>query len=255
VSTLGLLCVVTLFVHRAVAAETDAQPASLSVQFAQDRNVGAQYGDALVFRAIVSNEEPSSGRPIKLKSITVKTRALIRYRSTARCTLDSEPTLLPGTSLKIPCRFAPKDAGWLRYLAFEPQALFSREIPLSGEVEFVSGDDQSRPITGEIFVAASFAAVFYGGVVGAILLSVFVGASRVVDGNWALRAVPGGFVRAIARAFRGGICAVLMILLTKVSGGPSAPIQIDVHDFSGGVLVGLFSIPLARWLWSRLMDA
>lgn len=117
----------------------------------------------------------------------------------------------------------------------------------------------------EVFVefGAPKIGVVYGGFFGALLLAVFtalrsqIEASRPGPGSLSARVMSGaGHVvraiwRIIAMSIVGGICALVLILLAQVSEGMSPPISIRVQDFWGGVVVGLFSVPLSRWMADR----
>ena len=51
----------------------------------------------------------------------------------------------------------------------------------------------------------------------------------------------------------GGVCVIMIIILTKASSGSLSPVQIEIKDFVGGVLVGLLSFPVVDWLEKRLV--
>lgn len=129
----------------------------------------------------------------------------------------------------------------------------------------------------EIFVdlGAPKVGVVYGGFFGAFLLAVFTtlraGLDRRSDPAPAAAAanpppvaepwrrmvgsaaiVARGVTRILATCVVGGICALVVILLAQVTEGIKPPLSIHVQDFWGGVVVGLFCVPLSRWLAERL---
>jgi hypothetical protein len=50
----------------------------------------------------------------------------------------------------------------------------------------------------------------------------------------------------------GAVSATAFLLIAQNMSSLDAPVSIDVRDFWGGILVGLFSLPLARWLNDKL---
>jgi hypothetical protein len=81
----------------------------------------------------------------------------------------------------------------------------------------------------------------------------FVDAARPF-GGWLLSLFP-RIWRMLLQTVMGGICAVILILLAQSTEGLSPPISIKIQDFWGGVVVGLFSIPLSRWIWTQVQPA
>ena len=106
--------------------------------------------------------------------------------------------------------------------------------------------------------------IVYGGFVGSLLLAVFTALRAFLDRPagervgplaWTRATIVGSaraFWRTVAMSLVGGICALLVILLTQVTEGLEPPISIHVQDFWGGVVVGLFSIPMSAWLADRM---
>jgi len=50
----------------------------------------------------------------------------------------------------------------------------------------------------------------------------------------------------------GGLCAIILILVAGISEGGQPPIAISIEDFWGGVIVGLFSLPIATWIVDKV---
>jgi len=94
--------------------------------------------------------------------------------------------------------------------------------------------------------------VFYGGLSGAAMFCLFRALSRIIESQVTLALMLIGAVRIVARTLQGGLVAIMVILLSKVSTGAQAPITISIADFQGGVIAGLLSQPLVRWLKERL---
>lgn len=119
---------------------------------------------------------------------------------------------------------------------------------------------------------APLGVIFTGGLAGAMLLALFSAVKdgaeadvprRNIDGSavlvgvakslagWVVNLVP-RVRKAILQTIMGGICAVILILLARGTEGLSPPVSIKIQDFWGGVLIGLFSIPLSQWIWTHI---
>lgn len=104
------------------------------------------------------------------------------------------------------------------------------------------------------------ASVMIGALVGALILSLFLATYREtsaapVDWKTLLARIvllPLWLIDVVRSAVLAAICALILILLAEVSEGGQPPISLHVQDFWGGVIVGLFSVPLARWIATRL---
>lgn len=104
--------------------------------------------------------------------------------------------------------------------------------------------------------------VYIGGLCGAILLISFILASKVLNAarigqlasifphakplaaKWALL--------AIAYAVNGFVVALLLVLLSTGLTTFQIPISFKLQDFSGGLIVGLFSVTLGKFLAEKL---
>lgn len=58
---------------------------------------------------------------------------------------------------------------------------------------------------------------------------------------------------AAVRSLSGGVCAIILLLLGRMSEGNFSPVQFVVSDFAGGVLVGLFALPIGSALMERFL--
>lgn len=59
-------------------------------------------------------------------------------------------------------------------------------------------------------------------------------------------------VEMVLRAVQGGVVAIILIVLSRSTIEIGAPIAVNVDDFWGGLLVGIFSVPLASWLATKM---
>jgi hypothetical protein len=104
------------------------------------------------------------------------------------------------------------------------------------------------------------ASVMIGALGGALILSLFLATYREtssIPADWktllaGIVMVPLWLIDVVRSAVLAAICALILILLAEISEGGQPPISLHVQDFWGGVIVGLFSVPLARWIAARL---
>jgi len=227
-----------------------------------------------VFVTVTLRNQASRDQIVKNLSVKVDAMADQRFTSAGECTLTGlgEITLTPGETYSQTCRFpvsasavaepdpaasaaapvaAPSLAhrtGWARSAWYVN--LFGADLRLIIDVD-VEGTG-SRRFFPVVTVKAGEASIFVGGVFGAMLLALFVLAERLLKNpdvreNW----VRNVFV-TLLMGLRGGLLAVIALLLGKTTQGVGSPVMLTVVDFSGGVLIGLFSYPLASWISSTL---
>lgn len=243
--------------------------------------VAAVTGDPLnrvgdpVFVTITLRNQATRDQIVKNLSVKIDAMADQRFSSMGECALSGlgEIMLTPGETYSQTCRFPvaaanriaePEDAasaiakpsapslaertGWSTSAWYGD--LFSADLRLIIDVD-VEGTG-SRRFFPVVTVKAGESSIFVGGVFGAMLLALFVLAERLLKNpdvreNW-VRSV---FV-TLLMGLRGGLLAVIALLLGKTTQGIGSPVMLTVVDFSGGVLIGLFSYPLASWISSTL---
>lgn len=225
-----------------------------------------------VFVTITLRNQASRDQIVKNLSVRVDAMADQRFSSAGECTLSGlgEITLTPGETYSQTCRFpvaaaavaesdpaasaaapAPGLAdrtGWRRSAWYGN--LLGADLRMIVDVD-VEGTG-SRRFFPLVTVKAGEGSIFVGGVFGAMLLALFVLAERLLKNpdvreNW----VRNVFV-TLLMGLRGGLLAVIALLLGKTTQGIGSPVMLTVVDFSGGVLIGLFSYPLASWISSTL---
>lgn len=194
------------------------------------------------------------------------------YSDRAECQFRQQGLRL-GSTLSFPCLLYPKDDGIKTKLVPAPSALFARYVLLEAKVDFTQLDEKFDQVAvTRLPVLPPLVSVFYGGMAGAFLLALFRGLAPFRHG-WSRDPpkLPASWRDFLAQAatralymFRammvttawlvlGGVSAIMIIILTKASTGDVSPIQIDVQDFVGGVLVGLLSFPVVDWLEKKLV--
>lgn len=161
-----------------------------------------------------------------------------------------ELTLAPGLSFEQSCRFEmnPLDL-WASFRSLR-EALWSAEIRF--DVKANINRVGERHFYPSLIVKAQEFSIFIGGMVGALLLAIFVWIERVLTNP----AVREAWLRSLGftalMGIRGGIMAIIALLLGKTTQGGGSPISLTVSDFTGGLMVGLFSYPFASWISSAL---
>lgn len=270
VLTLGMAAIAQDGSASAPPASTDGS-ASRPVVASVSGDPMNRVGDP-VFVTITLRNQSSRDQIVKNLSVKVDAMADQRFSSAGECTLSGlgEITLTPGETYSQTCRF-PVAAG--AAAEAEPAAsaatpapglsdrtgwshsawhgsLFGADLRLIIDVD-VEGTG-SRRFFPVVTVKAGEGSIFVGGVFGAMLLALFVLAERLLKNpdvreNW----VRNVFV-TLLMGLRGGLLAVIALLLGKTTQGIGSPVMLTVVDFSGGVLIGLFSYPLASWISSTL---
>lgn len=166
----------------------------------------------------------------------------------------SEPMMQPGHQRLVHFRLPAEGANPWRMLT-NPQLL-----------AFAPGDYRYRVVvmfkvppsketavseSGTLTMAPPLASLLWGGVLGSILLAMFVGAYRATRKPRSRRRRQ--FVETVLLAAAGAICAVIALILLRRLQGVELPVNITIADFYGGVVIGLFSFKIGDWLYSQLL--
>jgi hypothetical protein len=190
----------------------------------------------------------------------------------ATCAIEGPARVDAGATVVATCQLVAVEGRGLwrpaTWLLAPGRQQVSVKIPVVGDAAEPIPYYEEVPIT----FRAPLAAIFQGGLAGALLLALFtavkeranapivplavkdwesfVDATRLFVG-WLLSLLP-RIWRMLLQTVMGGICAVILILLAQGTEGLSPPISIKIQDFWGGVVIGLFSIPLSRWIWTQV---
>ena len=113
--------------------------------------------------------------------------------------------------------------------------------------------------TTELTLEPPLSAVLRGGVIGALLLALFVPAYRILykrhhfadKDSGALRFAFGQFV---VYFLSGSVVSITAILLIHRIGSANLPISITVNDYLGGIIVGLFSYVIGNALYNQFFE-
>lgn len=211
---------------------------------------------------------------VTLKNVSTKTHVItnltIRLESGADARFDGmgacdlavtgEVRLAPNETFSQVCRFPqiatqatePKEEekpGWERQRWW--QSVFGADLRPSVQVT-VAGDGGATFFPKPISVKSPEWTIFVGGVIGAMLLAIFVAAERILKNPAEREQWPQTLWVTFVMGLRGGLMAIVALLLGKTTQGVGSPVSLSVEDFAGGVLIGLFSYPLASWISSTL---
>lgn len=264
---------------RATAAPVSLEPLGVKI----DGDESNRVGDPVIVWVSITNE---SDAQLKLMNATVRINpsSNASFGSASSCAVlgDGEQLLLPRQMLRTACKFpdekrvpagAPSEtadaavsqpvvevdqgagasasgwsASWFTRV-LDAQLRFEVEV----EIEQLAGGKQdTRRFYPVVTVKAVDYSVFIGGVAGAMLLALFVLAERVLKNPEVRRHWVQNLFVTLVMGLRGGAIAVIALLLGKTTQGVGSPVSLSVTDFTGGVLIGLFSYPLASWISSTL---
>lgn len=217
--------------------------------------------------------QPSRPR-LALMSLDVRPAGLLAtdYQEHAQCVFQQQG-LSAGQQLEVPCFLYPTSNRISDKLLPSLGALFAKSLILEAELQTMQNNERhDSNAVSRLTLLPPLVAVFYGGMVGALMLAVFRalapfrhGLSRNPprlprSGTELVRICLSRLVllgRALlvtgAWLVLGGVSAIMIIILTKASTGDLSPIQVEINDFVGGVLVGLLSFPVVTWLEQRLL--
>ena len=272
--TLTLSSVIALFAGIATAQETQApNDKGFTVEIKQPATDNLTYGDPIVI--VVSIRTTRSLELGDLSLVPLGSLASV-YGPPAKwegrtCNTYRPERIEAGIQIYSTCQLKATD-GWKFWkpstwiLAPATQRL-ALEIPVTIDTKTPHYEEIVLPFK------APLESIAIGGLIGALLLAIFTtikgqlskqlesvnieswrDASGVLlrFGSWVVALAP-QLWRTILTAIMGAICALILILLAQVTDGINPPVSIRVQDFWGGIVVGLFSIPLSQWLFTQLM--
>lgn len=217
-------------------------------------------GDRVLMResiaVLVRVENLSSKNTLTLQSIDVDALPPLKKAYPSKCLKENFETIsiLPGDSRSISCELKPN---------IEARNIFlinrQNEFHLLVTSKLASKSD-SNQFLHPIKIYKPETDVIFGSIIGVILLSVFLAIHGIrTDSNLQIA----GFKIESNRFFifikyllldtiSGAITAIFLLALTHSSKSSAAPINISVEDFWGGLVIGIFSIPLSKWIVQKV---
>lgn len=229
----------------------------VALQLSDDGQIPEEISGTLV----ITNNHAAGTQQVSLRSITLTPYGRLSGVYAPVKPLDEETPLEPQERRIFKVKFP---------LAGHP-TLFNHVTFRSGPSEFIASisyytETGSRAKTADFSlspnVSTSKAYVIAGGLCGAILLVGFLVASKF------LAAVKAGeyqniyvsfkplflkwFLMTVAYALNGAVTALLLVLLSAGLGALEMPVTFQLQDFSGGLLIGLFSVTLGKFVAEKL---
>jgi hypothetical protein len=215
-----------------------------------------------IYVTVTLKNVSANSRVVDNLTIRLESGADGRFDGADACNLAVEGTvtLLPNETFSQVCRFPQqttsateaKDAtkpGWVNQKWW--QSFFAADLRPSVTVK-VAEVGEATFFTKPVSIKSPEWTIFVGGVIGAMMLAIFVAAERILKNPDEREQWPQTLWVTTVMGLRGGLMAVVALLLGKTTQGAGSPISLSVEDFAGGVLIGLFSYPLASWISSTL---
>jgi len=233
------------------------------VQFEVAAERGSKLPEQVQLRGVIKN---GSKKPIVITVLSLTPLGPLGkiYENDCPILIDNSIEVSPGGSSTFSCVLKPKD-----YVGIFEKAFATVETNQVSIAETRIGSTTQRSTVVDLKVGAANYIVALGGVVGALLLSCFASIQGYLSAAEQATVPPPSrsqfltrfWNRAYAstralliillRALNGGLIAIILIYITSGT-SETLPIAIRVTDFSGGILVGLFSYSLGRWLHEKL---
>lgn len=230
------------------ATRMPTDPLSVAVVSDPMNRVGQPIFVEFVFRN-------TSNVDLQFQSMSIQVDSVAKERfdsGSTECQLQhyGEVVIRQGATLQQGCRFQMKPfaIGWS--VADWRDHLFATDIRYVVNADIISvGNFRYYPST---TIRADELSIFVGGVFGALLLAFFAWIQKLIGEpeareHWG-RSL--GFTALLG--IRGGIMAIIALLIGKTTQGVGSPVALTVVDFAGGLMVGIFSYPLASWMASTL---
>lgn len=171
--------------------------------------------------------------------------------------VDQSYELSPGSQRIHPLRIGSVSLSLYEVLFNVHTLLFiPGEYTMRVQVEFKNSNPnavrQMGYATQAVPLAAPLSSLLRGGVLGALLLAIFVPAyRRLKEQSRGFAALSTQFVVFLVS---GSVVAVTAILLLQRLGGLNLPITIEVKDYLGGIVVGLFSYKIGDVLYAQFFE-
>jgi len=168
----------------------------------------------------------------------------------------SNQKLKPGYQRLVPIPIPQQQLSWLtpirnrQLLAFVPG-----EYDLSVVVTYTVEppvDSQTIEIA-KITLEPPLSSLIWGGVLGAVLLALFMGVYDYSRPHTRRKAWDTS-KKAVTISVAGAVSASIALLLLQRLKGLELPINLTVTDFYGSVAIGLFSYKIGDWLHKELVE-
>lgn len=240
-----LALLAALLATRALAA-TPASAASMAT-LSIDADKTAVFGQPLQFILVIHNKSPEGGSAITPTKIQVVPIGRLASAYDVQDVSVGATSIAPGQTLQLRKVLTPTASeSWQRY--FHTTQAYEVMVDASW------ADNSQGAVRQPVSMISSPAAVICGGVLGALLLTLFTHLYPL------LRSQPKNMEETtaallwsmFASSTMGAILAMLIIAITRATSSIALPVAIKVDDFVGGLMVGVFSHVLVPWLAEKL---
>lgn len=260
-----------------------------TARLAIDSRTPVDYGDNVVISVWITPHEILEVKDVRIHP---KGDLTTIYQSTERLSPDlSDKKLYPrgelisgascrteltsrpaGVPFVATCQLTNLRSGLLRW--FDVSALLgSGRQQVEIEINLQDGTDTSTYFEfGGVDFVSPKSAVILGGFFGALLWVLFLNMSAPLGtfpltpiASWkdmfarGMKALPHRslvFIRktwlVLRSALLGGATALVLIVMANTTEGFEPPISIRIQDFWGGMMVGLLSVQLSKWIRAKL---
>ncbi len=183
--------------------------------------------------------------------------SLIAVRENFSAVVTDEVDSIGGSAELIYSKRLPRAKLPLWESIIDTETLFftpgTYQLRAEAEVKLAGADSVVRRIyaTTEIVLEAPLSASIRGGVIGALLLALFVPSYRAVRASGQKRRIVDVAKQAMVYLVAGSVVSTTAILVVYRLGSVSLPISITVNDYLGGIIVGLFSYVIGDALYAQ----
>lgn len=221
-----------------------APSAEFDVQLRADEanRLGQLIYFTIQIKSLAKNDFKTNNIDISILGPSSERFVANKSSNTVECPVTGAQVLVAEHIWELPCRLEMKPGLYL----------FNAEIVVRVKLKGTTSEEFQHYL--RVRVRAPEYSIFVGGAVGSLMLGLFAWLSAIiarVRGRQALQAAP-EVLSIIAISIRGALMSAMLLALTGATEASASPIQLTVLDFSGGVLVGMLSVPLAQWLASIL---
>lgn len=269
------------------AAAATGRP--FTARIAIDSSTPINYGDDVVVSIWIT---PSNGIEMQDVRLQPKGALASIYRSSERAPSDplapgkSESATIAGVPCRndllnrpagvpfvVSCRLTSYYSGWQRW--FDTDALIgSGKQQIEAQIVLQQGVDGQAIYYESAYVdfVSPKSAVILGGFFGALLWAFFLTISQPAPAtqpvqvkNWreiftrangampqAALSASQGIWRILRSSLLGCAVALVLIVMAQSTEGFEPPISVRIQDFWGGMMVGILSVPLAKWIRDKL---
>jgi hypothetical protein len=185
---------------------------------------------------VIRNDSLKEDLGIHLHSLNCGSEKIYRMgiprvkQSILKTIFDTETLIFPPGSYPIKTEVVLKESGSDEFQSIYATTLISLEPPLN--------------------------AILRGGIIGALLLALFIPTYKALRSKSKTKKIEMSlFSRSLILFIAGSVVATIAILLIHRFDNLSIPITIEVNDFLGGIIVGLFSYSIGNKLYEQLFGS